>query len=44
MKQTAAPGLPTTEVAMRTYLIPLAILATALVVFVGLVEPPLVLN
>ena len=29
---------------MRTYLIPLAILATALVVFVGLVEPPLVLN
>ena len=36
--------MPTTEIAMRAYLIPLAILATAFVVFVGLVQPPLVLN
>ena len=29
---------------MRTYLIPIAVLATALVAFVGLVQPPLVLK
>ena len=32
------------EVAVKTYLIPLAILATAIVVFVGLVQPAIVLN
>jgi hypothetical protein len=32
------------EFAVKTYLIPLAILALAMVVFVGLVQPAIVLN